>query len=411
MDKKYLRQVGLYVLSVALSLGLILYIGYHLFYGLTQKTESEPATVATVGTALDMDVYIFRDEIPLTASVSGGSCVPDVSDGERVGIGRAVASLYDISSPDVAAQIAGLEQQLAVLEQIQNSTLSVRDTASIDGEIYDIVENIASAGRQGDGGSVLSLRASLISEWNRRASLTGSGADVSGAIERLRTEKSSLTRSLGTRRQQITSPRSGYYYSACDGYESSFTAERAESMTLSEFRDLIRTEPATAATVGKLATDYIWYAAGVANRDTGRSLTVGNMYPVTFPYNEDKTLLMKLVRVVEEDGQALLVFRGDSLPTDFTFTRSQPVSILYEECTGLRIPASALRAQDGVTGVFIRYGSTVYYRAVNILLENEDWCLAEMNPEADPPEGHQWLMQNDMVITKGRGLYDGRVLS
>ena len=55
MDKKYLRQVGLYVLSVALSLGLILYIGYHLFYGLTQKTESEPATVATVGTALDMD--------------------------------------------------------------------------------------------------------------------------------------------------------------------------------------------------------------------------------------------------------------------------------------------------------------------------------------------------------------------
>ena len=87
------------------------------------------------------------------------------------------------------------------------------------------------------------------------------------------------------------------------------------------------------------------------------------------------------------------------------------MSILYEECTGLRIPASALRAQDGVTGVFIRYGSTVYYRAVNILLENEDWCLAEMNPEADPPEGHQWLKQNDMVITKGRGLYDGRVLS
>ena len=73
MDKKYLRQVALYVLSVLLSIGLILYIGYHLFYGLTQKTETATATVATVGSALEMDVYIFRDEIPLTASSAGSS--------------------------------------------------------------------------------------------------------------------------------------------------------------------------------------------------------------------------------------------------------------------------------------------------------------------------------------------------
>ena len=85
--------------------------------------------------------------------------------------------------------------------------------------------------------------------------------------------------------------------------------------------------------------------------------------------------------------------------------------MVHEEYTGLRIPASALRSQNGVTGVFIRYGSTVYYRAVKIILEEEDWCLVEIQPEEDPPEGHTWLKQNDIVITKGRGLYDGRVLS
>ena len=410
MDKKYLRQVALYVLSVILSIGLILYIGYHLFYGLTQKTETATATVATVGSALEMDVYIFRDEIPLTSS-SAGSCVPSAADGEKVGIGRVVASLYEASSPDTVSRIAGLEKQISVLEQIKSSNLSVRDTASIDAEIYGIVENIVSAARRGDGGSILSLRSSLISEWNRRASLTGSAADVDGAIEKLRAEKDTLTKSLGPCRQQITASRSGYYYASCDGYESVFTAERALNMSLSEFRALTRTAPDTGVTAGKLAVSYTWYAVGVASREAGKELIEGKTYPVTFLYNEEKTLLLTLLRIVEEDGQAMLVFRGDTLPTDFRLSRSQPVSMVHEEYTGLRIPASALRSQNGVTGVYIRHGSTVYYRAVEIILEEEDWCLVEIQPEKDPPEGHTWLQQNDIVITKGRGLYDGRVLS
>jgi hypothetical protein len=410
MDKKYLRQVALYVLSVILSIGLILYIGYHLFYGLTQKTETATATVATVGSALEMDVYIFRDEIPLTSS-SAGSCVPSAADGEKVGVGRVVASLYEASSPDTVSRIAGLEKQISVLEQIKSSNLSVRDTASIDAEIYGIVENIVSAARRGDGGSILSLRSSLISEWNRRASLTGSAADVDGAIEKLRAEKDTLTKSLGPCRQQITASRSGYYYASCDGYESVFTAERALNMSLSEFRALTRTAPDTAVTAGKLAVSYTWYAVGVASREAGKELIEGKTYPVTFLYNEEKTLLLTLLRIVEEDGQAMLVFRGDTLPTDFRLNRSQPVSMVHEENTGLRIPASALRSQNGVTGVYIRHGSTVYYRAVEIILEEEDWCLVEIQPEKDPPEGYTWLQQNDIVITKGRGLYDGRVLS
>ena len=303
----------------------LLYIGYHLFYGLTQKTETATATVATVGSALEMDVYIFRDEDPLAISETG-SFVPNVADGARVGIGRVVASLYDASSPDTVSQIAGLEKQLAVLEQIKNSNLSVRDTSAIDGEIYDIVQNIAAASREGDGGNILSLRAALISEWNRRESLTGASSDIDGAIERLRAEKDSLTRSLGPCRRQITAPRSGYYYAACDGYEGTFTAAAAETMSLSEFRGLTRTDPDTVENAGKLASSYTWYAVGVASRETGRTLIEGKVYPITFLYNEEKTLLLTLTRIVEEDGQAMLVFRGDTLPTDFRLT-----SILFQK--------------------------------------------------------------------------------
>ena len=62
MDKKYLKQVGLYVLASAVSLGLILYIGYHLFYGLTQRVETAPASPAAIQSVIEADVYLFREE-------------------------------------------------------------------------------------------------------------------------------------------------------------------------------------------------------------------------------------------------------------------------------------------------------------------------------------------------------------
>ena len=70
MDKKYLRQVAAYLLTAAVSVGLMLYICYHLFYGLTQKVETAPALVSTVTRSVDADAFIFRDPRPLSSSAS-----------------------------------------------------------------------------------------------------------------------------------------------------------------------------------------------------------------------------------------------------------------------------------------------------------------------------------------------------
>jgi len=68
MDKKYLKQVAVYFLTTVVSLGVMLYIGYHLFYGLTQKVDTEPALISTVSFRLTADAYIFRDEILLEST-------------------------------------------------------------------------------------------------------------------------------------------------------------------------------------------------------------------------------------------------------------------------------------------------------------------------------------------------------
>lgn len=412
MDKKYLKQVLLYLLTSLLSIGVMLYIGYHLFYGLTQRIETAPASPATVHSVLEADVYLFREESLLRCGVSGGSVVPAVSDGTRVGIGDTVARLYDRSAPDTVAAIAETETEIAVLTAMQEHVLSVRDTLSIDQEIYKIMEKIAAAGRAGNGAAALSCRTELRAALSRRAVVTGT-TDTAAEIARLEAKKNALTKELGTCRKTAVAEKSGYYYAKADGYESVFTAEAARTMSPDTFRTLCKTEaaPLPADAVGKLVTDYEWYAACLLPYEKAETFAVGKTYAVSFPYAGDLSLSMTLTRAVRDGDTMMLVFSSGRMPEGFSYTRLQPAVITDNAYTGLRVPASAVRAVDGVTGVYVLEGGVVHYRAVRLLAEGEDWCLLAADPADEPPAGLFWLKQNEIVITKGRGLYEGRILS
>ncbi len=412
MDKKYLKQVVLYILTSLLSIGAILYIGYHLFYGLTQKVETAPAIPDTIRSAISTDMYLFREETILLSRTGSGSVVASVQDGTRVGIGDKVAGRYDVSSPDIVTAIAEVDEQIRVLNAMKENTLSVRDTVAIDREIYEIMERIAAAGRDGDGESAIAYRSDLRAALIRRAVVTGSTSNVDGELSRLESERRALLQSLGTCRETSSVSESGYFYASADGYEALFTAETARTMSAADFRALCgeAAEPIPAAAIGKLVTDYTWYAACLVPQSETKHLTEGDVYSVTFPYNGETALRMTLDRTVRDGDSVMLVFSCDTLPPDFSYTRVQPAQIADNVYTGLRVPASALRVVDGVPGVYILEGSVMHYRAVKLIVEGEDWCLLENAPEEDPPEGYTWLRQNEIVITKGRRLSEGRIL-
>jgi len=411
MDKKYLKQVVLYVLAAVLSVGLILYIGYHLFYGLTQRVQTTPALISSAQYAVQTDLYIFREETPLSSAASGGSRVPAVSDGERVGVGDVLSRRYDVSSPDTVQAITELQLQLDVLELMRDSGLSVRDTAAVDGEIYALMEDAARLSESGNCTSLSSVRASLLSAMNRRAVITDVTSDIGSAISRLQGEIRSLTAQLGNCREELRASESGYYYSVCDGYEGIFTAGTALSMSAAEFEQLQKTEAAQSRDDGKLVTGYRWYAACFLPAEDALLLTQGQKYPLSFPLNGDKVLSMTVERLVPDGERTMAVFSSDTLPTGFHFTRTQPASVALDSYTGLAVPSSALRVTDGISGVYILEGSVVHYRAVQILREEDNVCIVRVSPEEEPPAGYSWLKQNDMIITSGRGLTEGRILS
>lgn len=408
-----MKQVALYLLTSLVSVGLMLYVGYHLFYGMTQKVETAPASPATIQSVVEADMYIFREETVLTTAGSGGSIVPTVPDGSRVGIGDTVVRRYDVSSPDIVAAIAEADAQIAVLTSMLDNTLSLRDTVTIDGEIYEIMQKIASSAAAGDAAAALSCKTELRAALSRRNTVTSTASDIEGEIARVQSERSALTRQLGTLRESATVSQSGYYYADLDGCEAVFTTATARQMTPAQFRSLTEKAPGEipASAAGKLVTDYVWYAACLIPLTEADNLTAGQSYTVSFPYAGKTAVTMTLTRAVRDGDSVMLVFSTGTMPEGFTYTRSQPAVITDKSYTGLKVPASAVRVVDGVTGVYVREGSIVHFRAAKILVESEDFCLFENAPAEDPPEGHVWLTQNEIVITKGRGLTEGRVLS
>lgn len=93
----------------------------------------------------------------------------------------------------------------------------------------------------------------------------------------------------------------------------------------------------------------------------------------------------------------------------FDFTRAQPIKLVTEEIEGFRIPISAVRVQDGCSGVFILDIYVVRFREIDIIRQEADHYIVQLAPKETSQYG--WLERNDKMIVSGKGLYDGRVLN
>ena len=74
---------------------------------------------------------------------------------------------------------------------------------------------------------------------------------------------------------------------------------------------------------------------------------------------------------------------------------------------------------DGVIGVYVFDGMTVSFRRIEVIREFDDAYLVSSDVgEASAETGNEgsaqsapYLSRNEQIITSGKGLYDGRILS
>ena len=431
MDTKYLKKVGLYILSVILAFALIFYIVHHLLSGFTTDISTISAEIQVNKAVVAANGYIFRDEHYLYCSYDGAINYI-AHNGKKVGLKQAVAETFsDSAGYSVRAELSEIENKLAILgESRVPATAANSDTETVDQKISSYYNMILSSLSEGKYSYAMRSTDNLLIQMNRRQLITGEVENYSSIKSELEAEKKNLTSKLTGRTETVYSDMSGYFFTDIDGYEEVFTESALESLTVNSFYDLIEKSPETISKsdgkspIGKIAESYKWYIALPISRSEARELAIGESYEAVFPYNYDTELILKAENILTEasDERAVAVFSCGEMPEGFSYQREQAVEIVISKSEGFRVPSTSVRLLDGTKGVYTLYGSTVVFKRINILLEVDGYYIVSTEDPlkaADSDTGdttdmnatqkYSYLSLYDKIIISGKDLDDGMV--
>ena len=441
------------VLAVAVSSFVIYYV-YRQVIGISRdKLATENAVSITVENAINSTGYIFRSEKVLDG-VPRGTVFPSVSDGERVGAGREIATIYST---------AGDAGNKARLDEIEN-TLYILERSSVDQEFFsadveklrrDCDEAFDSVIRNKAANDFLGCimkKNELLISMNKLENVT-LGTDFKEQTEALRAEQKQLSAGQGESYGKIYATESGYYTGVVDGYENIFLPSLIEDMTVDSFRETVKRSPEQselASNAGKLITDSRWYVCCEISNDEAaifKKINEKTQRPavtscdVVFPFDGNIRIRMGVERIISETDKntTVMVFSTDEMPESFSYTRSQKIEIIGESYSGLRVPRQAMRKLDNkINGVYVLVGETVSFRRAEPIYESEDWYIVRtqtdeeleqsangtadaQNSEQETAEkensgqsadvaekDYKYLSLYDCVIVEGKALYDGK---
>ncbi len=415
MDKQFLKNAARYIVSAAVSILVIIYIVYHLINSFSEPLETSPAQLVTVNETISVEAYILRDETVLQSNAGGGiNCL--YPDGTMVRRDSAVADVYSGSDTEsIKSSIAKIDDQLKILQDsslLESSMLS--DSSVIDAELNDLYYTVQSKINENNLDYVFRRKNEMLTLMNKRLVVKKLVSGYAAQIAELQNQRMQLTASLTNISETVYTPTAGYFYSELDGYEGAFNTSLVDTLTVSDYESLIETEPTSYGSnvVGKVATDYKWYIACLVDAAQSAAFTDSSSYNVIFPYSSDAEIPMTLYRSVadEESGKTLLIFSTGKINADFNFLRRQTVEIVSESYTGYRVPVSSVRIVDGKQGVYVLMGNVVKFREIAPLVEIDGNLIVREQDKVNDPDYAVKLGFYDAIITKGKNLYENKII-
>lgn len=401
MDKLWIR-----VASAIGGVLVIVYLCYQLFFAGSSSVKTESAIYYTANDSINATGYIIRDEQLLTSELDGVLSY-SVDDGERVGHGGTVASVF--SSPSAAAtqsQIDSLQNQLTILKSITG----INGTAVTDlDQINDIVQSaltdaVMSAAYDNLSGSQSAADA-LFAAINRRLIVTDGSIDLSSTIASVEAEIKSLKGSITGEGARIVSDRAGYFVSQVDGYENVLTFDMIDNLT-PDMLESLQPEETAQNCIGKTVSEVDWHIAVAVSMEQSLRFKEGQSLSVEMPLSSISRLPVTVSKINKSSvtGDAVLVLKCNYMNGELACIRTQPTEVILSSCSGLRISSSAIRTVDGVRGVYIVNGVQLKFVPIELIYTGNGFIICKSSDTSDG------LRLYDDVVVGGKDLYDGKVV-
>ena len=381
------------------------YFGYNVVSSLYAPLMTATVTPYEAGAGYYASGFVVREEELLYSQY--GTTVLNCAEGAHVAANDTVATGY--RSEDAKTRQTRIDELSGQIEQLQyawSAVSSVYDQAALDADIAGDLAQLSRYLALRDMNSVSDLSPELKGLILRRTGSDSDSGSLQARISTLQAELETLEAQSAGDTSAILAGKAGTFSAAVDGYESVLTPERLMEMTVAEFES-VQPDETDANAIGRLVTSATWYYACVVPASELSGVEEGNRATLTFAREYYQPVTMRVARLGgNEAGSRLLVLSSDRALQNVTLLRQQSAEIVFTSYSGLRVPKSAVRVENGQTGVYILEGTLAKWKPIAILHDTGESYVVTLDTSSTNN-----LWPGDELIINAKNLYDGKVVN
>ena len=381
------------------------YFGYNVVSSLYAPLMTATVTPYEAGAGYYASGFVVREEELLYSQY--GTTVLSCAEGAHVAANDTVATGY--RSEDAKTRQTRIDELSGQIEQLQyawSAVSSVYDQAALDADIAGDLAQLSRYLALRDMNSVSDLSPELKGLILRRTGSDSDSGSLQARISTLQAELETLEAQSAGDTSAILAGKAGTFSAAVDGYESVLTPERLMEMTVAEFES-VQPDETDANAIGRLVTSATWYYACVVPASELSGVEEGDRATLTFARDYYQPVTMRVARLGgNEAGSRLLVLSSDRALQNVTLLRQQSAEIVFASYSGLRVPKSAVRVENGQTGVYILEGTLAKWKPITILHDTGESYVVTLDTSSTNN-----LWPGDELIINAKNLYDGKVVN
>ena len=381
------------------------YFGYNVVSSLYAPLMTATVTPYEAGAGYYASGFVVREEELLYSQY--GTTVLNCAEGAHVAANDTVATGY--RSEDAKTRQTRIDELSGQIEQLQyawSAVSSVYDQAALDADIAGDLAQLSRYLALRDMNSVSDLSPELKGLILRRTGSDSDSGSLQARISTLQAELETLEAQSAGDTSAILAGKAGTFSAAVDGYESVLTPERLMEMAVAEFES-VQPDETDANAIGRLVTSATWYYACVVPASELSGVEEGDRATLTFARDYYQPVTMRVARLGgNEAGSRLLVLSSDRALQNVTLLRQQSAEIVFTSYSGLRVPKSAVRVENGQTGVYILEGTLAKWKPITILHDTGESYVVTLDTSSTNN-----LWPGDELIINAKNLYDGKVVN
>ncbi len=400
--------------NVVLILFLVIFVSIVYNFG-NRESATESALMADATASAEFRGVFIRDEEVVTYN-GGGVLSYGVTEGGRLGNGSVIAQVYqDDRQIKANREMEKLSRELDILKKIQNpGTIESAQPSSLSEDIEETYRNLIYCRDMHDYETIGSDMDNLLVMLSTYQIVTEEDVDFSQRIVDIGSELNQLKLNTIYPTEMITSDRSAYFVSFCDGYEDILTKEKIGSLTVSQLNGITEKVDDDPRIVGKLIDGYEWFLAGVIN-NSRKEYAVGDKVQLRFE-SASETFTAKVIDIRDEGDpeKSIIIVSCNQFNYDLVQHRCENVELIKGEYSGLKVPREAIRFKEieevikdketgietqtvtNYKGVYILEGEQVEFRKLDVIYEGSDYVLSAVHEE-----DNSYLALYDDIMIEG----------